>query len=375
MGATDRNVERPHAANDRKAVLFLLNSLVVGGSERKTVRLANTLVGSGWDVVLAYLNTPETLLADVDPRVRVVHLRRRGPFSLAALYRLTRTVRSYNVGTIVAVNLYPTLYARFVRPRSGERPLHLVAWINTTEFITRKEAAQMTLYRHVLRHMSKIIFGAYAQQELWRMRYGVGLRPGSSVVLYNGVDIEVFRRERVSPTRPSNWPQARFIVGTVGKLRLEKAHDHLLRAVAQMRERGLDVGAVIVGDGPQRPLLEATAIQLGLNPYVLFAGETRDVRPYLAAFDVFVLTSVAVETFSNAALEAMAMSCPTISSEVGGMRELLRHGGGVSYPAGDIAALRDVLCALLGDDARRKETGCASASRRRSTFRLEPDGW
>jgi glycogen(starch) synthase len=59
-----------------------------------------------------------------------------------------------------------------------------------------------------------------------------------------------------------------------------------------------------------------------------------------------------VETFSNATLEAMAMGCPIVSARVGGMEEMLRWGGGLTYPPGDVAALTQSLCDLLNDPAR-----------------------
>ena len=73
--------------------------------------------------------------------------------------------------------------------------------------------------------------------------------------------------------------------------------------------------------------------------------------------DVFVLPSVAVETFSNAALEAMAMSCPVVASEVGGMEEMLRFGGGVTYPPGDLKSLCDRLKPLVSDASARMVIG------------------
>ena len=60
--------------------LFFLSTLSVGGSEKKTIRIVNTLRRRGHDVHLAYLNRPETLLADIDPEVPLVCLDRRGKF-------------------------------------------------------------------------------------------------------------------------------------------------------------------------------------------------------------------------------------------------------------------------------------------------------
>ncbi|MDQ3776329.1 MAG: glycosyltransferase [Pseudomonadota bacterium] len=68
------------------------------------------------------------------------------------------------------------------------------------------------------------------------------------------------------------------------------------------------------------------------------------MRPALLAMDVFVLTSKAVETFSNAALEAMAMARPVVLSDVGGAREMVSEGkNGYVYPKGDVERLAQIL--------------------------------
>jgi glycosyltransferase involved in cell wall biosynthesis len=90
---------------------------------------------------------------------------------------------------------------------------------------------------------------------------------------------------------------------------------------------------------------------------VHLAGATRDVRPWLAMMDVFVLTSIGVETFSNAALEAMASGLPVVSSAVGGMQELVAFGGGVTYRPGDAKELADRLEDLLRDPGKRADMG------------------
>ena len=66
--------------------------------------------------------------------------------------------------------------------------------------------------------------------------------------------------------------------------------------------------------------------ELEVADRVSFIGELDDVRPVLTALDVFVLPSTAVESFSNAALEAMAIGRPVILSDIGGAREMIDDG-------------------------------------------------
>jgi glycosyltransferase involved in cell wall biosynthesis len=336
--------------------MFLVNALTVGGSERKTVRLANTLAAGNRRVVLAYLRSPETLLSKVDPAVATVNLQRRGKFSIRALRRLAALVREHDVGTLVAMNLYPALYAVLARLLCRDRPPRVVVSVNTTVFATRKEELQMLVYRPVLRRADLIIFGAESQCRLWCSRYGLGGSPDKTMVLYNGVDTAEFSRARPLPV---GLPDSggRLMLGTVGAFRIEKAQVDLVRAVHELIRRGIEVEALIVGDGPERPQIEREIRRLGIEQRVQLVGEVQDVRPYLARMDIFVLPSVAVETFSNAVLEAMAMSCPVVVAQVGGMEEMLGFGGGMTYPPGDVQLLCDAVMRLAASAQAREEAG------------------
>jgi glycosyltransferase involved in cell wall biosynthesis len=327
----------------RPNILFVLSSLSIGGSERKIVRLANALSRRGRTVAVAYLNPPEDLLPEIDPGVRTVHLERRGKFSFAVVARLRELIVAHSIDVVVSINLYSTLYAGLVSRfrRTVPATVRFVSSINTTDLRSRKLSRQMIIYRPVLKGMDLVIFGSEFQREAWLHQH---LRQGAprTSVLYNGVDVEFFDATRVDAELVPGWPPSRFVVGSVGVLRAIKSHEHLIEAVALLRERGCDVGAAFVGSGDREQHLRALAAQLGVQEFVHFFGAQSDVRPYIAGFDVFVLTS-ATETFSNAVLEALAMGRPVVASAVGGMPEMLSEGGGVVYQYGTAAALADAL--------------------------------
>jgi glycosyltransferase involved in cell wall biosynthesis len=221
------------------------------------------------------------------------------------------------------------------------------------------------LYRRVLRRADTVIFGAEMQRRLWRERYGIGTGNVSGVptttVLYNGVDTDWFSAPPEPGPRGPRALETRYVLGTVGRMSPEKQQTLLVAATAALRAQGLDVGALFVGDGPERANLIAEIARHGLQDYVHLAGATRDVRPWLAQMDAFVLPS-STETFSNAALEALASGVPVVCSRVGGMEELIGHGGGVSFAPGNLGDLTSVIARLLRDDTERRRM--ARAARR-----------
>ena len=160
-------------------------------------------------------------------------------------------------------------------------------------------------------------------------------------------------------------PTEAFVVGTVGRLEREKNQEVLLEATAELRRRSIDAHLLLVGEGRRRQVLERRAGELRLSHHVTFAGVHRDVRPLLSAMDTFVLPSTHVETFSNAALEAMAMCRPVVLSRVGGASEMIRDGieGFTLEPAALSSGLPPLLQRLHDDSSLRQRLGMAARER------------
>ena len=92
------------------------------------------------------------------------------------------------------------------------------------------------------------------------------------------------------------------------------------------------------------------------------------MRPFLKVADTFVLTSTS-ETFSNAALEAMAMGLPVILSRVGGAAEMVEAGkNGFLYSPGNVTELAGHIAALAGDEALTRKVGAAAATQVQDSF-------
>jgi glycosyltransferase involved in cell wall biosynthesis len=349
-------------------VLFVLSSLAVGGSERKIARMANRLKEDGLAVSLACLNGPYTLEQTVRRDVPLHKLERRGKFSLRAVWRLRRMIQRERPATVVAVNLYQSLYvacATFLLPR---RP-RIVALVNTSTF--RRHRLLKRFYQVVLSRFDHTVHGSQVQRAFWLTR---GTQEKSSVI-YNGVDSTSF--EPTASFEAAKRLRARLgvkpsalLIGSVGRLAPEKNHEVLLQTLRRLRVARVDAHLVIAGDGHLRDRLMRRAGELEIADRVNLIGEVEDVRPVLAALDVFVLPSVAVESFSNAALEAMSMGRPVILSDIGGAREMIDDGveGYVVSPTELSARLPALLTALYADPRKRLAMGQAARARAMSCF-------
>lgn len=176
-----------------------------------------------------------------------------------------------------------------------------------------------------------------------------------SIVIHNGIDITEFEDGAAESSSTGNN------ILCIAAHNPKKGLDILIRAMAQVRPRGLDLQLVLVGDGPLRPELEGLAQKLGVADLVHFAGfqELPAVRCHLSKCKLFVLPSRA-EPFGIVILEAMIHGKPVIATHVGGIPEIVTHlENGYLVPPDDPEALANALCTLCSDPALRQRLGGA----------------
>lgn len=189
------------------------------------------------------------------------------------------------------------------------------------------------------------------------------------VVIPNPVSVADLEAQAASGL-PHPWSQRPGpLLVTVGRLSPEKGHAVLLRALRRVRER-FPARLVVMGDGPERALLEAEAARLGVQDAVAWAGYNPNPFPTVARADVFVLPSL-WEGFPNALLEAMALGRPVVATACHlGPRDLLGDGAhGLLVPPGDAEALAAGVERLLASEGLRREYG-ARARRRAADYAL-----
>jgi glycosyltransferase involved in cell wall biosynthesis len=176
-----------------------------------------------------------------------------------------------------------------------------------------------------------------------------------------GVDrsrIEVLTNPAPPPVDVEPMPLEPGTFVFVGRLTEQKALPVALAAIAEVEGARL----LLVGDGPERESLERRVAELGLGDRVQFLGSLRrdDALRYLAGARAAVLSS-AWENLPHAAVEALAVGTPVVSTKVGGVPEVVHDGeNGLLVPANDSAALAGALRAVLTDDDLRSRLAAAA---------------
>ena len=190
---------------------------------------------------------------------------------------------------------------------------------------------------------------------------GIG-RPEQVEVIPLGLDLERFRRARpgVPTLRPSLGLGSEVpLLGIVGRLVPIKDHSTLFQAMALLQTSNPPVHLAVVGDGEERARLEELAGRLGLGQRIHFLGWRTDLDTILTEVDVVICASKNEGT-PVALIEAMAAGVPVLSTDVGGVADLVAHGetGWLVRP-GDPPSLAEAIRHLLGDAALRARLAAA----------------
>jgi len=344
-------------------LLFLTGSLTHGGAERHTITLLNQLAQRGHECHAAYVQDNATQLERLHGAASIQCLHARKYLDFKAIKRLGILLSRIRPSAVVAANPYAMLYASLALRQAGVKAPLMVTF-HTTLLAGAKQWLQMLYYRPLFWGADCLVFVCEAQRRHWLRRLVSGR---ANRVIHNGVDPEHWRspgaEARTRMRRVLGLADDDYAVGMCAVFRPEKNHLQLVEAIARLRARGIRARALLIGDGPMRPAIEARARDLGVAADVLIAGFHQDVRPLLAASDVVALPSTSVETFSVAALEAMALGRPVVLSQIGGAAEMVRPDeNGFLFPAHDTPALVAGLAALADPVARSRMGAAARAT-------------
>ena len=299
-------------------VIQVVLSLHPGGTERLVIELAKRLV-SPVRTMVCCLDSPGAWAGELPDSVPLVSLERRPGFRPSLALRLARLARDYRADILHCHQYSPFVYgalAACLVPR-----LRIVF----TEH-GRLSPLPATLKRRVAtKCLGWLPADLHAVcEDLRRSMITDGFPANRIQVIPNGVDpgASPTQLERLALRKELGVEPDSFLIGTVARLDPVKDIATLLEGFALLRSQLSGAKLVVVGDGPEKPMLEALAARLSLASDVQFLGHRDDARRLLGAFDMYVNTSVS-EGLSVTILEAMAASLPIVATDVGGNSELL----------------------------------------------------
>ena len=341
------------AAPDRSGpavdVALFVPSLVGGGAERVIVDLAAALTRAGHRVELVLARAEGAYLTSVPEDVPIVDLRAsRVALALPALVRYLRRVRPRavlstlehaNVVTLLAAPFAPA--TRIVIREANTSPLDLGA-----DGVRGRVVGALMRWLYPRAHAVVAVSAGVAEA----LRTTVGVPADRIDVIANPVVTErVLAGAQREPSHPWASDGGAPLVLGVGRLAPQKGFDVLLRAVARVRA-GRRCRLLILGEGDERPALEALAEELGIADDVAMPGFDPDPFAAMARADLFVLSS-RWEGLPNALIQALALGTPAVATDCpSGPSEIADEGRFARLvPVDDVAALADAIASALDD--------------------------
>jgi len=325
-------------------VTFVITSLYKDGAETQMVRVALALTKRGWltgIITLMDHNDFQTTLAEAGIEVQTLGIA-RGRYDPRSLPRLVKLLRTQKPDIVCTFMYHANVLGR-VAARIARVPV-VVSSIRNAVFggmLANRLTALTDMLATVTTTNSVLAAEALLSRRV--------VSADRLKVIPNAIEIELpsqpnlSREVLVGQGLDSTW-----LWLSVGRLEPQKGHETAIRAVAMLKERGVDSHLAIAGDGSLEKALRALREELRLEPNVTFLGYRNDVRDLMAVADGFVLAS-RWEGLPNVVMEACAAGLPVVATDVGGVREILEDGvTGVVIAPDDVDAMADGMSSLIG---------------------------
>jgi len=351
----------------QKTICAILHSLSMGGAEVLAARLARQLAGR-FRFVFACLDETgslgEQLRAEGFP---VEVMGRRMGIDWQCSNRLARFFRRERVEIVHAHQYTPFFYAITARLMCRKPPILFTEHGRAYPDYPRRK--RIAVNRLLLERRDRVVgVGEAVRQALIRNE---GIPPTRVSVIHNGIDLPAYTNgatDRAAIRREMGLSIDDLVIIQVARLDPLKDHATAIRTLERVARHCPGAKLVLVGEGPEEPMIRELVRQRGLDTRVRFLGLRTDVARLLPAADIVLLTSVS-EGIPLTLIEAMAASRPVVATRVGGVGEVvLEESTGLLAPARDDAALASAILRLAGDAGLRTRMGQLGRARSRAMF-------
>ena len=346
-----------------KIVLFV-TGLQLGGAETQVADLARGFLARGHDVALISLTGTCAIALPESPRLTLIELKAgKTPWSLAcALRSLVAHLRAWQPDVVHAHMVHANLLARMARWFAPVPVLVTSAHSRNEGGRLRMLAYRLTdRWTDLTTNVSDDAVAAFVAQRA---------APAERIVsVPNGIDTDRYRPDEqvrsqwraAMPTLPST---ATLIVFAAGRMVEAKDYPTLIDAFSHVRLAVPEARLAIAGDGPLRGAMQALVDARGLAHAITLLGRSNDIAQWMCAADVYAMSS-AWEGLPLVIGEAMASGLPVVSTDCGGVREILGTvSGNTLVPVGNAQALGGALIRHLRAGASaRHATGVANRER------------
>jgi len=321
----------------------VIETQLLGGDRRRFEYLVCSITGGG-DMI--------DRMSNAGSRVFLLGKRRRGDFT--AVTKLANLIRREKVDLLHLHNS-PGMFWGTLAQIASVTGASIVRTEHNPYHPEDLPALYRRLYPRFTKRASKVICVSERVRQSYTERFPA--LAGMFMEIPNGIRMQDYEK---LPPRAECRAQFKLLpgaklIGTVGRMVPVKNHKLLIEALARVRQTVNDVHLAIIGEGDMRESLAAYAADLGVSEYVSLVKETRKIDYFYGAIDIFCLSSDS-EGMPLTLLEALASGVPVVSTEVGGIPEVIESGKtGYLVPKGSAEFLAKRVVELLQDPQKAAE--------------------
>jgi L-malate glycosyltransferase len=344
-------LKRP-SDNGGARVLYLVDTLNVGGTETQMVQAALRLRSMSHHVTVGCLRAEGPLLEVLQQAgVPVVEFRKKKTLlSINGVHQLMHLALFLRRGQFHVIHAHD-LWANLLGIPAG-RLARTPVIISSRRYLADLDwytPWRSKIIRTIYRLSTHVVVNSASVRQLLVERDG--LPPEKIHIIYNGVDVDRFASARPDRERflGSVGSDSKLIAVVANMYSRVKGHACLIEAARIVCRAVPTAKFVLIGDGAERSKLEQQVTEAGLEKDFLFLGHRQDVPELLACCNLSVLPSEA-EALPNSLLEAMAAGLPVVATRVGGTPEIIVDGvNGLLVPPQDPQALAQAMLHILQD--------------------------
>lgn len=313
-----------------KKILFVTSNLGIGGAQQHLILYANHLHEAGYEVLIINTDNNNDFIYRLNSDIELINIPRKYNFDLSPSKGIYDITIQRGHDTVFCDSLFAYL---FVRKLLNMPLINISVIFHTTNYVDTYNYLKDLGVRLILSRKVKLI--AVAQNQIDRLSKTLCIKKSRFKLIYNGINSLNFSLKKRQELRELGLrkelgiPNNAFVVIKTARFAPEKNHELAIQILDLLiRTYNIQCYFIFVGNTNRSRMdkIQELANQKGLTEYVKIVGNQKDVRPYLAISDLFILTSKSVETFSIAALEAMGMGLPCVLSDVGGANEMVFNG-------------------------------------------------
>lgn len=334
-------------------ILYLIDSLGVGGAEHGLVLTLAHLDRERFAPEVAYLWEPSRLTGEIEALDVPVHRirARKGDWSLASVPKVRKLLKDGDFDLIDTSLTWSSIVGRAAGRAAGIKVVSHIASAPPEEWV-RQALPPKQARRAKNDARLEGLTGKWFMDRSIAPSDGGPHGPGAVSVVHQGLDLGDLRERAALPVRPPVLDPGEPCLLTVGRLAAQKGQRYLIDAMHAVLMEFPHARLLVAGEGSLRRMLEDRARPFGDR--VAFLGAREDIPALLAHADLFVLPSL-WEGQGSALIEAMAIGRPIVATKIPAVMDAVRDGEtGVLARAGDSAGLAESMLRVLRDPKSAK---------------------